>query len=86
MDLHEISKYMITEESAKNTGCKYIVHNLIAETEDGGVYFGDTEDIILSNQYALIGFLVSSVKDIIFVDNVINIIFETNTIKIELIA
>ncbi len=85
LDLYEVPEYKIIESSIKNIGHTYTVHNLVAETEYEEVYFGDIEDIIYDNQYALMGFLVESIVDIIIDDNIIDIIFKSNNIKIELI-
>ena len=67
-------------------GHTYTVHNLEAEMEDGGVYFGDVEEIIFNNQYDLMGFLIDSIIDIVFSDKIIEIMFDSNNIKIELIG
>ena len=57
-----------------------------SRVQDGGVYFGDDEEVILNNGYALVGFVVDSVGLIIIIeDKLIEIIFETNSIRIELI-
>lgn len=85
LDLYEVPKYKIIESSIKNMGHTYTVHNLEAEMEDGGVYFGDVEEIIYNNQYVLMGFLVDSIVDIIFEDKIITIVFKSNSIKIELV-
>ena len=86
LDLYEVPKYKIIESSIKNMGHTYAVHNLEAEVEDGEVYFGDVEEIIFDNQYALMGFLVDSIIDIVFSDKIIEIMFDSNNIKIELIG
>lgn len=84
LDLYKMPEYMITETSIYNGDHTYIVHNLQAECEDGGVYFGDLEEKIITYQYALTGFLVDSVVDIVIQDENIEILFNTNSIKIKL--
>ena len=54
--------------------------------EDGEVYFGDMNNIIYNNQYALMGFLVDSIIDIKFEDKVTTIIFRSNSIIIEFVG
>lgn len=85
LDLYEAPKYKITEKSERNGEYTYTVQNLIGEMEDGEVYFGDLEVIIFNNQYALMGFLIDSIVDIIFENKVVTIIFRLNNIKIELV-
>ena len=86
IDRYEVAKYKVTETSDRHGEHSYIVHNIGAEYEDGGVYFGDIENIIFDNQYALMGFLVESVKDVTVTDKLIDIVFEFNSIKIELLV
>lgn len=86
MDLYEIVEYAITETSLNNVTHTYTVYNIEAEIEDGEVYFGDIEGKILTEQYALGGFLACSVKDIMLNDNIIDILFNTNAINIKLIV
>ena len=87
MGLFETTQYRVTETSLKN--CKkteYILHNLEADIEDGEVYFSDLKNDIRMKQLSLIGFLVESVKDIVFDEYFIQIMFDQSSIKIELIA
>ena len=86
LDLYEIPEYKVTEISTRHGEHTYIVHKLEAEYEDGGVYFGDLEKKILTNQYALMGFLISSVKDVIIENKIIEIFFDSNSILIELVG
>lgn len=86
LDLYEIPKYKITEISDRNGKNSYTVHSLEAEMEDGGVYFGDIEEIIFNNQYTLMGFLVDSIVNIKFEDKVVIIIFKSNSIVIEFVG
>ena len=78
-------RYDVTEKSERNGEHTYAVYNLMAEVEDGEIYFWDKEDVIFNNQYALVGFLIDSIIDIIFEDKFIAIIFRSNSIKIELV-
>ena len=86
LELYAEPEYKITEKSEKNGEHLYIVHNLDAEIEDGGVYFGDMNNVICNNQYALMGFLVDSIIDIKFEDKVTTIIFRSNSIIIEFVG
>ena len=54
--------------------------------EDGGVYFGDMNDVIFNNQYALMGFLINSIVNIKFEDKVTTIMFRSNSIAIEFVG
>ena len=85
INMNKGSKYKVTETSARHGEHTYTVHNLVAEYEDGGVYFGDDEEVIRDNRYALMGIVVDSVIHIIIEDKLIEIVFENNSIKIELI-
>ena len=85
INMNKGSKYKVTETSARHGEHTYTVHNLVAEYEAGGVYCGDGEEVIYDNGYALMGFLVDFVIDIIIEDKIIEIIFENNIIIIELI-
>jgi hypothetical protein len=86
LDLYEIPKYKITEISDRNGKNSYTVHSLEAEMEDGGVYFGDMNDVIFNNQYALMGFLINSIVNIKFEDKVTTIMFRSNSIAIEFVG
>lgn len=85
IDRYEMAKYKVTEISPRLGNHTYIVHNLEAEYENGGVYFGDIENVISDNQYSLMGFLIDSIINIIFEDKCITIAFRSNSIKIELV-
>lgn len=78
-------EYRIVEKSNKLGKYAYTVHSLEAELEDGEVYFGDMNNIIFNNHYALVGFLIDSVIDIVFRDKLIKIIFQSSSIDIELV-
>ena len=82
-DLNEMPEYRVTETSSRHGENTYNIYNLEVEYENGEIYFGDLEEKIIASGYALMGFLVSSVKDIIIECNVIEIFFEINSIKIE---
>ena len=79
-------EYKITEKSEKGGEYLYIVHNLDAEMEDGAIYFGDMNNVIYNNQYALMGFLVDSIIDIKFEDKVATIVFRSNSIRIKFVG
>lgn len=83
--MNTVSEYKVTESSVRHGEHTYTVHNLVVEYENGGVYFGDDEEVIRDNGYALMGIVVDSVIHIIIEDKLIEIIFENNIIKIELI-
>jgi len=85
IDVYEVPEYEITEISSKNLRQVYIVNNLEAELEDGEIYFKDIEDKIYENEYTIMGFLVESIKEILLEKEIILILFETHSIKIELI-
>jgi len=76
--------YMVTEVS-RHRNSTYSVYKLNALLEDGEINFGDDKDVIYHEQYALMGFMVNTIEDIIFEDGVVNIMFEFNSIKIELL-
>lgn len=85
LDLHGDARYEVTEKSERNGEHTYAVYNLMTEVEDGEMYFWDKEDVIFNNQYALVGFLIDSIVDIIFEDKGVDIIFKSNSIKIEIL-
>ena len=86
LELYEEPEYKITEKSEKGGEHLYIVHNLDAEMKEGEIYFGDMNDVIYNNQYALMGFLVDSIVNIEFKDKLVTIIFKSNSIKIEFVG
>lgn len=85
-ELYELIEYKITEHSNNNGDVTYKVHNLDAEIEDGEIYFADIDEKIQSNRYSMMGFLIKSIKDIIFEKDLITILFSSQSIIIETIG
>lgn len=61
LDLYERPKYKIIEMDRQS----YILHSMITEYEDGALYFGDDENILLIKNSILNELLCSKIKDII---------------------
>lgn len=56
--------YNVIENFNKNGVRSYQVTNLKFDTEDETVFFYDSEDKILKNQYTIMGFLIESIMNI----------------------